>query len=193
MSSTITTTEQPATEPVTLDEARAQLRIDEDNTCENDLITGYIKTARLWVENHIKRKLITQTLTWRSSCLFGGIELAPNLQTINSVKYIDTSGSQQTIDSAVYQYNKYALVGYILPNFEQSWPDDIRSNLNSVEIEFIAGYGVASDVPPDIKNAILLLVSDYYENRGATYVGVSVNKQDTVENLLSNYRVLTVT
>lgn len=49
----------PAIEPVTLDEAKAHLRVDIN--AEDSLITRLISDAREWVERFLRRSLITQT------------------------------------------------------------------------------------------------------------------------------------
>ena len=53
-------TTAPAAEPITLSEAKSHIRVD--TAFDDTLITGYIKTAREWVEDYIDRALITQRL-----------------------------------------------------------------------------------------------------------------------------------
>ena len=53
----------PATEPITLTEAKAQCRVD--GTAEDALLTIYIQAAREQCERLIGRKLITQTVEQR--------------------------------------------------------------------------------------------------------------------------------
>ena len=48
----------------------------------------------------------------------------------------------------------------------KSWPTDALRAINGVEVEFIAGYGtVGADVPPEIREAILMCVGDMHSNR----------------------------
>ncbi len=48
----------------------------------------------------------------------------------------------------------------------KSWPTDALRAINGVEVEFIAGYGTAgADVPPPIREALLMCVGDAHSNR----------------------------
>ena len=49
----------PETEPVSLNEAKAFLRVDSDE--DDNYITSLIKTAREWCEDYQHRAYITQT------------------------------------------------------------------------------------------------------------------------------------
>lgn len=49
---------------------------------------------------------------------------------------------------------------------EDLWPSDNKQRVQSLTIEFDAGYGAATDVPQDIKTALLQHVTFLYENRG---------------------------
>jgi peptide/nickel transport system permease protein len=55
------TTTAPASEPITLTEAKAHLRVDFDD--DDTLITAMIAAARGYVEEHCNRALLTQTVT----------------------------------------------------------------------------------------------------------------------------------
>lgn len=44
-------------------------------------------------------------------------------------------------------------------------------------------------VPPDVQAAILLIISDLYENREGQFVGITASENETVQNLLHFYRV----
>ncbi len=48
----------------------------------------------------------------------------------------------------------------------QVWPV-VQSKVNAVEVTFVAGYGLAADMPQDLKSAQLLLLGHLYENREA--------------------------
>lgn len=59
----LTLTSPPAVEPVSLDEAKLQCRIDSDLYDDDDLVSALITAARQYVEEVCGRALITQT--WR--------------------------------------------------------------------------------------------------------------------------------
>lgn len=159
----VTTT--PSVEPVTLAEAKLNSRVDL--TDEDDLITSLIKVAREWCERFQNRAYITQSITLTLDEFPDVFELPmPPLQSVTSIKYIDTDGIQQTLDSSVYDVDAQSEPGRIALAYAQSWPG-IRGDINSVEVIYVAGYGdTADDVPERVKSAIKLLVEHLYVNRG---------------------------
>ena len=60
---TLSVKTQPASEPVTLAEAKAHLSIDSSNTAWDSVITDFIKAAREQAEIFTNRCLLPQTLT----------------------------------------------------------------------------------------------------------------------------------
>ena len=52
----------------------------------------------------------------------------------------------------------------------QTWPV-VQSRINAVELAFVAEYGLAADVPQDLKSAKLLLLGHLYENRETVLLG----------------------
>jgi uncharacterized phiE125 gp8 family phage protein len=80
------------------------------------------------------------------------------------VKYYATAGgSTTTVNSSDYDVAIEGDIGRIHPI--NSWPTTDSDALHGVEVEFVAGYGVASAVPDDIKHAVLLIVGDMYKLR----------------------------
>lgn len=186
----IRVTTQPALEPITLQEAKDHLRVDDDN--EDALISELIKAAREHCENHIQMPLITQSLTYYTDCFDGVMELKPNLQSVTSINYIDTDGNSQLLASTEYDVSTTDIIGSVYPAIDKTWPST-QSVKNAVEIEFIAGYGLAADVPAPIKQAMLLLIGHYYQNREAVTVGVSITVTPmAVDMLLAPYRVISL-
>lgn len=187
----------PAQEPVTLSEAKAHLRVT--NTSEDTLITNLIVSARQSAEIYTDRVFITQTwqqffdsLSSRQSIPWwdGTREGAVNFFTPNSLempkaplKSVVLIQSFDDLDVATifadtnYQVSSYTGInpprGRITLRTGAAWPFGTR-NADGLEIEFVAGYGVAADVPQQIKQAILEEVTFRYENRGDCVEG-SVN------------------
>lgn len=159
-------TTQPATEPVTLAEAKAHLRID--TTADDTLIESLITAARQWCEDYERRAYVTQTITVKLDRFTNKIVLPkPKLQSVTSVKYIDTAGVEQTLSTDIYNVDTYREPGRITLAYNQSWPTT-RDDYNAVEIVYVAGYGDAADVPDRVKCAIKLIVGHLYENREST-------------------------
>jgi uncharacterized phiE125 gp8 family phage protein len=169
---------------VTLDEAKTALRINLTDTSEDALITRLIYTATSYFELVTGRDLINKTykcylntfpvfnsgyapITYSGYNPALGITiLKSKLQSVTSIKYY-SGGVQLTWDPANYYITDntdYAGI-YLAP--DSNWPSDIDNRLQSVMITFVAGYGAtASDVPYDIKQALLQYICYLYENRG---------------------------
>ena len=91
----------PSSEPITLAEAKLYLRVD--TTADDALITALITAARETVERYTSRALVTQTITQVLDCFPGfGFRLAVHpVQSITSITYKDSNGSDQTLADTV--------------------------------------------------------------------------------------------
>lgn len=160
----------PTTEPVSLAEAKLHLRVD--GTADDALITALITAARLAVENFSRRALITQA--WILSMdRFPGADAIllprPPLQngtgTAVEITYKLADGTEQTYSAANYVVDTVSEPGRIRLVSTATWPGDELYPLSAVTISFTAGYGAAEDVPQIYKQAMLLLIGHWYENR----------------------------
>lgn len=176
----------PASEPISLSEAREHLRVE--TTDEDAYILGLIQSAREIAEQKTGRRLITQTWQLVRDNFAGRIQLLADTSAITSVSYQDTDNATQTLASSVYELRTTALVPEVGLKYSQSWPS-ILCHPGSVTIEFTVGYGDDTAVPQPIKQAMLLLIGDMYEHREET----SQMKLETMpmasKYLLSQYRV----
>lgn len=187
MTRTLIRTVDPTDEPVTLAQVRAQTRIDD--TLEDDLLSDAIATARDYAEGVTWMPLMTQTWQLGLSGFRELIELKPNLQSVTSVTYIDTNGDEQTVDAADYLVDTAAPVGAICPAYGKSWPS-ARNQRNSVKVTFVCGFASADKVPAKIKQALLMLVTHWWNNREAVTVGAAMAETPIgVRQLLLNSRV----
>lgn len=176
-------TTQPTGEPVTLEEAKLHLRVDTD--ADDALITALIKAARQWCEDFQNRSYITQTITWKlDEFPEEFIVPRPKLQSVASIKYIDTNGTEQTLDGSYYDVDIYSEPARISLAYGKSWPA-LRGDINSVEVIYNAGYGDADSVPDRIKAAIKLFIAHLYENRENVSLAKYEEMPLGVESLLS--------
>lgn len=166
---TIRTITEPAAEPLTLDEVKAQCRTS--GTDEDALLQLYIAAARKQAESLTGRSLITRTLEQVLDAFpDGALKLGrPPLLSIISVQYVPTgSTSLTTLDAGEYvQDVAYAAdgPGFVLP--VTTWPAT-ADLANSVRVQFTAGYGsTAASVPGDIRAWLLLTVATMYAQREA--------------------------
>lgn len=169
-------TTAPATEPITLAEAKEHLRILHDD--EDAMIELWITASREAVETMTRRALITQTVTakldgWPSSLKIP-LPLPP-LISVSSITYVDSDGATQTLAANQYQVVASGEPAYIVPAYAVTWPT-LRSQPDNVTIVFTAGYGAAASVPARAKQAMFLLMSHMNENREAVNIGNIVNE-----------------
>jgi uncharacterized phiE125 gp8 family phage protein len=179
----------PAAEPVTLAEAKAHLRLE--GTEDDTYVSVLIQAARQHVEDVCWRGVVTQT---REAVLeafpYGEAVDLPggNLGAISFVTYTDADGASQTLDASAYEADTVSVPGRLVLAYGESWPST-RCQWDAVRIRYTVGWAVA-DVPAPIKQAMLLLVAQLYENRVPEVVGVSLGKVAfAVDALLSPYRL----
>ncbi len=184
----------PEVEPVTVEEAKAHLRPEGD--ADDDYVSALITAARERVELFLRRALITQGFEYARD----GFPVSqviglprPPLQSVDSIQYVDTAGNVQTLAPEDYVVDASSSeIGRVALAWNRFWPIT-RNSVNSVVIQFTAGYGdAAEDVPQVIRQGILIEVSNMYENREDVVVGQSISMFSVFERLLWPYRALSV-
>lgn len=180
----VTVVTEPAVEPLELSEVLEHLRYP--HTSENIYIgKTLIKAARKYVEKATGQALITQTLRqvrdsfpgWRDSHTFRlpGPPLQSLTPTIGDpdlgITYTDAAGVVQTVDSGTYVVDPESMPGRIALADGESWPTDVIRQIASVKVRYVAGYGLAADVPETFKVAMLLLIGHWFVNREAVLTG----------------------
>ena len=185
----------PSEEPLPLEEVKAHLRVDFSD--EDAMIAGYISAARELVEEETDRALVTQTLEL-------GLGGFPNsdririprgqLQSIDSFKYTDSNGTDHTMVAGTdYIPNQYAEPAEVVLPFSQLWPTVVLNTASPVRVRFTCGYGTADDVPVRAKQAILMLVGDWYVNREDVVIGrtstVAAKLPNGFDRLITNLRL----
>jgi uncharacterized phiE125 gp8 family phage protein len=192
----------PEDYPVTLAEAKAQM--DVNFTGDDTKITAMIAAAVGAVDGNygcLGRCLMPQTWDLYLDgfpCNDGDIVVPlPPIISVTSVNYVDPdSGDEVTMDAADYDVDLASWKGRVSPT--DTWPTAKEKN-NAVRVRFVAGYVADADasplvaaVPAPIKQAILLIVDDLYEQRGTFITGTIISQiPRAVERLLDPYYVVT--
>lgn len=164
----------PATTPVSLEEAKAQCRVDHD--FDNALITSLIGAAVSHLDGWtgiLGRCLITQT--WRQD--FDGFNRCLRLPlfpvaSITGVKYDDATDTEQTVASGNYDLLVDDLGAFVRFKSDFAFPA-IDDEKPAVRIAYVAGDDPAN-VPASLRQAILMLVGHWYANSDAVVVGPTV-------------------
>ncbi len=164
---------------------KGHLRLDTED--ERARIEGLlVPAAQEWIESLTNRELLTTTWTgYRDTFPADGSPIVlprPPLQSVTSVKYLDTAGVLQTWAATNYSVDApagpKAAPGRIIPGPSVSYPTTYGQP-NDVQIEFIAGYGASAAVPASLKAALLLLVGDQFEQREESISGTIITRVPT--------------
>ena len=153
----------PAIEPVNLSDVRAHLRIDD--TDSDSILYALVQAARDDVESRTHRAMIERTLDVKYDCFGNTMELPQGpLQSVTSVKYLDTAGDEQTLDSSIYRVlTKGDAPGTVELAYSQSWPS-LYGVSSPVTIRIVAGFGTTrASVPMPLRQAMLLLIEKLYD------------------------------
>lgn len=160
-------------EPVSLGRAKEFLRVEHE--AEDELIAGLIAASRERVEAWTGRALIARTLRetldgWdapgrlsRDGRAFA--LAAPPLISVASVTLYGADGAASVWDADNYFVDAQADPGRIALTRDRAFPRPGRGTAG-IEIVFEAGYGQEpEDVPAGLREAVLRLTADGYENR----------------------------
>lgn len=164
----------PVLQPIDLDLAKMQCRIDADNSDQDAVLLLYIEAATALVEDYTGRSLMTQT--WQASvCGFASrlwLPRAAPLQALTFIKYYDTSNVLQTLASTVYTIAAFSEPSRVTLVSGQTWPS-LWDRDDAVQVEYVTGASAQSSVPAALRQAVQMLVGHFYANREATVVGTS--------------------
>ncbi len=185
----LTQTSAPAVEPLSTAEAKKHLKVEFAD--EDTLIDSLIVAARIMAEAYTVRQLITATYTLTLRDFpggFGKIDLSPTpLGSVSSITYLDTSGTSQTLATSVYEAVTDDVSAKVVLKPSQVWPSVQSGKYETVTVTFTAGYGAAgSNVPESARTGMLLLIGDFYHNRGDEN---NINTHPTARALLNTVSV----
>ena len=190
----------PVLEPISLEELGLQAKLDgwPLPSVEDPLLTRNIVASRLHVEAITRRKVLTQTWDysleqWPS---INSIKIPfGNLQSVTSVKWKDTDGAETTLTANtdyIVETNGEACGRIVLP-YLGTWPTGTLYPSKPITIRFVCGWTTAALVPDTIKVAMLLICSDFYQNREGTVLttigGQSYVKNPAVNDMLINFKL----
>lgn len=177
--------------PVGLSEVKAHLRLDHAH--EDEYLRPLIQASVGFVEEYLGRSLLTQVwrLIWEKKKAyppqlstvgedFCSICLPyPPLRAILSIHRLMSTGEKKPIRRHRLEMN------HQIPRLV------FADVLEPVEIEFETGYGDRPvDIPPVIRQAILMSVADFYENRDSERAVGVLSRNALVREMLDTYRTM---
>lgn len=182
----------PVAEPITLEEAKQHLRITGSD--DDIILLSMIKQAREFCEDFQNKKYITQTLEMVLDSFpkdnYVSFENCSPVQSVESIKYYDTSGQEYIFDAGNYIVDTDSFVNRIVLGYCKLWPTVQLQTINAVRVRFTAGFGnTGVDVPETVKWAMILhmrLLYDDYKPDERTKI------EEARNSLLSMNRVIPV-
>lgn len=173
--------------PVGLTEVKAHLRLDHAH--EDEYLRPLVHAAVGFVEEYLGRSLLTQVwrLVWEKEkpyppqLTISGQDVSsvslpyPPLRAILGVHLLLSTGEKQPIRRHRLEMN------HLVPRLVFA---DVPG---AVEIEYESGYGdKPTDIPPVIRQAILMSVADFYENRDSG----TLPRNAMAREMLDTYRIV---
>lgn len=145
----------PATEPLSLAEAKLYLRVD--GSAEDSLVTDMIVAVREAAETYLNRSLVTQS--WQVAYADYAPAHVPlpkgPVQAITHVKTRNRAGDEATVNSSLYA----------LAVAEDAVEFESVVMGYAVIITYTAGYGDAEDIPASVRQGMLIHLAALYEDR----------------------------
>ena len=133
---------------------------------QDGLIEAYLRAAIAVIEGRTGKALLQRVFRWvlddwRDQAA-QALPVSP-VRSIASVTLTDAAGGTTVLDAGIYRViadlhrPRLAPTGQLLPSVPGG---------GQVEVVFTAGFGtVWSDVPADLRQAVLMLAADLYERR----------------------------
>ena len=181
---------EPTTEPVSLEEVKLFLRLLPDDTSEDDFISGLITAAREYCENFTARALAIQTIMLYLDSIPSEVEFPmPPLQSVYKIDVIDADkAGHELIADTDYMIDSGEISSIIFTASAQEVAAHLYP-INPVQITCTVGYD--ADIPVGIKQAMLLLVAHWYENREAVATNGEVGERIAlgVRSLCLQYKI----
>lgn len=178
----------PAIEPVAVEEMRAHLRLNGSE--EDSSLSGFLKAARTHIEQATRRALISQS--WRlylDGWPVGRIVRLPvsPVQSVDQITVYDRDGNASQLQSSDWQLDRSTQPERVKIKLGVGLP---ASDMMAAEIDFTAGYGAAaSDVPENFRQAVRLLAGHWFEHREAGTDLAVASLPQGLDRLLSTVRV----
>lgn len=189
---------------VTLAQAKMQARVSHG--FEDDLIKGYIEAAYDFLSGPVgwlsNCYLLTETFelylpSWSPICRgpwgyalrhveiparpFASVTAFGSLQ--EDGRYADVAASAYAVTREEGAFASLVRVG------GGAWPYSGPATPLAYRLTFTAGYGLPAAIPSVLKQSILLLVAEFYDNRTAAAEKVRPQTQFGLQKLAGQYRL----
>jgi hypothetical protein len=205
-------TKLESTPSAVLDFTDIQTHLRIDGTTDAALVASLISGVTKRVESFLDRKLTSQVWSiyydyfprtvnqdaWWDGTKDGAVSLLYSQErflelpfgpciTVSSVATFDETDGSTAMDASNYSVDTISPRPKIALKSGGVWPSTTLRPVNGVKVTATFGYGTAAEVPQDIKEAIKIAVSNFYEHRGDAEMTDALPK--TAEMLLEPYKI----
>lgn len=171
----------PAAEPITLNQAKAALRIPLFITENDDTVLQAVAAARDHLESAYGIKIMPQK--WRLT--FGQFPRADRfrlpwgpIQSVDGFRYHSSDGSTTTMVEGVgysTRIKRKPGAEIVLP-YGAVWPGNTLRTNDAIELDVTAGWLLGGSpellpIPPKVIQALTMLTEHFDKNRGAVTMG----------------------
>lgn len=156
-------TVQPASEPLTVAEAKYHCKVDDSSTNETDYFSRLITRARRIAENYTGLSFLTQTRQLNLDYFpCGTIELPHGPVQSVEIEYFNTSG----VSTALVEGTDFRVSGDRVQTIN-GWPTP-KDMIDAITITYVAGYlnTYEDPLPEEAIEGCIKLVARLYEKRG---------------------------
>tara|TARA_R110002153_G_scaffold93829_1_gene226698 strand:- start:554 stop:1210 length:657 start_codon:yes stop_codon:yes gene_type:complete len=177
----------PTQEPVTLQEVKEYLRIDD--ATDERVVRPFIESARRFCEEHTGRALMSQTLILyldafqdMDNPLWEGMRTGPYLNyyknyivlprapvtSVTHIKTYDDSDTETTFSASNYYLDSAREPARVVLRTGETFPTALRV-ANAIEVKYVTGYTSQYSIPEPMKLGIMQHIAHLYEHRGDMY------------------------
>jgi uncharacterized phiE125 gp8 family phage protein len=178
-------TTQPTAEPLLLDDVKNYLRtIVGDDSEDAAILIPMITAAREFCENATGRALAVCTVTAYPRNFEPAYLPRLPIVSLESASYKDKDGVEHVLEDGEC----------VISNDKVYFPNVNATSLygiNPIQVSYTAGYSEGT-LPPALRQAMLMLIAHWYNNREAVQIGSRINEvsaDHAFENLIKHYRV----
>jgi uncharacterized phiE125 gp8 family phage protein len=176
-----------------VDEFKAHLRVGSGfgtDTLQDEVLQGFLRAAMAAIESRTGKMLLLRDFSWNLTMWRDlsaqALPIAP-VAGITSLELVSRDGSRDQVPDDLYWLEqdqsrpRVRSVGVCLPKIP---------NAGSVIVNFRAGFGEGwTDIPADLRQAVMLLAAHYFEYRNETSLGDRCMPFG-VSSLIERYKVL---
>ena len=181
---------------ITLAEAKIHLRVGDSG--DDAYITSLIFAAQNAINNYCNINLMSRTIiqncdNWEDTKI---LLISPPANSghvsLTSVKYYNTANSLTTDTLGNYILDNGATPPRLELKQDKTYPTTYERN-GAIRITYLCGLSAANRIPVALKQAALIFVGQFYENRQIDIVGRTVGTIPTAAKfLMEPYRIQTL-